>query len=251
MDNQAPSKTAAASGTESECSIAFKCPPELADILPRPFPAVQGLPDWYKSMPIRAFSALLNSDQLTVKKCPPFIDAMTFGFLIPLMTDLKVEDGLFSWDHAVPQGSSAGTAHSPIDFHDNSQVTGSPFFDADQVVVKFNSFWMMEAPAGYSLLITHPLNRPDLPFTTLSGMVDADRYRDNFINFPARWHDPSFNGVLPKGTPIAQCIPIRRAEWTARYDTIDADTTKRMHALKGLLASEHDVYRHQFRAAKR
>jgi len=25
---------------------------------------------------------------MTVKKCPPFIDAMTFGFLIPLVTDL-------------------------------------------------------------------------------------------------------------------------------------------------------------------
>jgi hypothetical protein len=90
-----------------------------------------------------------------------------------------------------------------------------------------------------------------LPFTTLGGLVDADLYRDNFINFPARWRDPGFNGVLPKGTPIAQIIPVKRNEWSARFDTIDPGTAGRMHELKSLLASEHDVYRHRFRAAKR
>jgi hypothetical protein len=128
---QGTGEAADAAETNVSPTIVFRCPPEFAAILPKPYPAVHGLPDWYKNMPVRAFSALLNSEQLTVKKCPPFIDAMTFGFLIPLMTDLKVEDGLFSWDHAVPEGSSAGTAHSPVDFHDNSQVTGSPFFDDD------------------------------------------------------------------------------------------------------------------------
>jgi hypothetical protein len=28
-----------------------------------------------------------------VKKCPPFIDAMTYGFLIPLAIDLEVLSG--------------------------------------------------------------------------------------------------------------------------------------------------------------
>ena len=232
-------------------TIVFRCPSELETILPKPVAAVEGLPAWYKDMPLRAFSDILNSEQLTLKKCPPFIDAMTFGFLIPLMTDIRVEDGMFSWDHAVPANSSPGAAHSPLDFHDNSQATGSPFFEEDQILLKFNSFWMMQAPPGYSLLITHPVNRPDLPFTTLSGIVDADRYRDNFINFPARWIDPDFNGVVPKGTPIAQVLPIKRDGWSARFDTIDVATAARMHELKGLLASERDIYRHRFRAAKR
>ena len=255
MDNTAETTPATAADENARAAdermIVFRCPAELAAVLPRPVPAVQGLPGWYKDMPLRAFSQILNSEQLTVKKCPPFIDAMTFGFLIPLMTDIHVQDGLFTWDHAVPVGSSPGAAHSPVDFHDNSQVTGSPFFDDDQIIVKFNSFWMMQSPPGYSLLITHPLNRPELPFTTLSGLVDADCYRDNFINFPARWNDPDFNGVLPKGTPIAQILPIKRDEWGARFDTIDDETTVRLYELKSLLANEHDVYRHRFRAAKR
>ncbi|HEY0440587.1 MAG TPA: hypothetical protein VGD36_10980 [Xanthobacteraceae bacterium] len=232
-------------------TITFRCPPELADTLPRPIPAVEGLPEWFKAMPQRAFSELLNSEQLTVKKCPPFIDAMTCGYLIPLASDLRVENGEFSWDREVPAGSLFAAPHSPIDFHDNSQVTGSPFFEEDRVLIKFNGFWTIELPEGYSLLVTHPLNREDLPFRTLTGLVDADRYRDNFLNFPARWRDPDFNGVLPAGTPVAQCVPVLRKEWPARFETIQADDAERMNALRYELAGERDVYRRRFRASKR
>ena len=31
-------------------------------------------------------------------------------------------------------------------------------------------------PPGYSILVTHPLNRFDLPFTTTSGLMDSDRW---------------------------------------------------------------------------
>ena len=34
------------------------------------------------------------------------------------------------------------------------------------------------------------------------------------------WSDPDFNGVLPKGTPVAQCVPIKREAWTARFEEI-------------------------------
>jgi hypothetical protein len=234
-----------------ECVITFRCPRELESVLPRPVPAVQGIPEWFKAMPARVFSDVLHSDQFTVKRCPPFIDAMTYGFLIPLITDVRVENGLFSWDHIVPPDSSMMSPHSPIDFHDNSQVTGSPFFEADQVLVKFNGFWTIELPPGYSLLVTHPINRADLPFVTLTGLVDADRYGDNFINFPARWRDPNFQGVLPKGTPLAQCLPIKREEWAPRFEVVSDEGAVRINEVKWLLANETDVYRRRFRAPKR
>jgi hypothetical protein len=232
-------------------TIVFRCPPELEAILPRPIPAVQGLPDWFKSMPQKAFSDLLHAEQPTLKKCPPFIDAMTYGFLIPLVTDVRVDKGEFSWDHAVPRDSVVVSPHSPLDFHDNSQVTGSPFFEEDRVLIKFNSFWTIELPPGYSLLITHPINRPDLPFVTLTGLVDADRYRDNFINFPARWRDAEFNGVLARGTPLAQCIPIKRDDWGARCEPLDGAAIERINEVKLAIVHDRDVYRRQFRAAKR
>jgi hypothetical protein len=232
-------------------AITFRCPPELLSVLPRPIPAVQGLPDWFKAMPQRVFSEMLQQEQLTVKKCPPFIDAMAYGFLIPLITDIRVENGMFTWDHQVPRGSSMATTHSPMDFHDNSQVTGSPFFETDRILVKFNSFWTIQLPRGCWLLITDPINRADLPFVTLTGLVDADRYRDNFINFPARWRDPDFNGVLRKGTPLAQCVPIKRGEWAARFEAIANEAADRMNEVKRTLANETDGYRRHFRAPKR
>jgi hypothetical protein len=97
-------------------SITFRCPPELEPILPRPIPAVLGLPDWFKALPQKAFSETLGDDLFTIKKCPPVIDAMTFGFLMPLACDLKVENGEFTWQRDLPAGI-AKYSRSPIDFH--------------------------------------------------------------------------------------------------------------------------------------
>jgi hypothetical protein len=232
-------------------TITYRCPPELAQVLPRPIPAVLGLPDWFKAMPQKAFSSVLQTEQMTVKKCPPFIDAMTSGFLVPLIADLRVENGTFSWDRDVPSGALMNYSRSPIDFHDNSQLSGTPFFDEDRFVIKFTNFWTFEVPAGYSLLITHPFNRHDLPFVTLTGLVDADAYRDNFINFPAHWRDFEFTGVLPRGTPVAQCVPMRRDAWTARFECIEGEAVGRLQELSRAVLQETGVYRQRFRAPKR
>jgi len=232
-------------------SINFRCPPELEPILPRPMAAVLGLPGWFKELPPKAFSAALQEEQSTVKKCPPFIDAMTYGFLLPLTADLKVENGMFSWERDIPPGAFTSYPRSPIDFHDSNQVAGTPLYDDDRFILKFNNFWTIELPPGYSILITHPVNRHDLPFVTLTGLVDADRYRDNFIHFPARWCDPDFTGVLPKGTPVAQCLPLKRDRWSAQYGTITGEAATRLHEVAGSVAREQGFYRRQFRAAKR
>jgi len=232
-------------------TIAFRCPPELESILPRPILALLGLPEWFKAMPASAFSAVQQAEQLTVKKCPPFIDAMTYGFLIPLVTDLRVEDGAFSWNFDLPSGAITSYSRSPLDFHDSAQVDGTPFFKEDRFIIKFNCFWTIESPPGYSLLITHPINRHDLPFTTLTGLVDCDLYKDNFINFPARWRDLAFSGVLPKGTPVAQCIPVKRELWSGQFETIGGEAVGRLQTTSAAVTSERGVYRRHFRAPKR
>lgn len=79
----------------NQLTVKFLCPPEMEHVLPRPIPAVRGLPDWFKALPQHCFSSVSNKELMTVKKCPPFIDAMTFGFLMPLVADLKVENGEF------------------------------------------------------------------------------------------------------------------------------------------------------------
>lgn len=233
-------------------TITFRCPPELDAVLPRPIPAVEGLPGWFKAMPQKSYSSVLEIEHFTVKKCPPFLDAMTYGFLMPLVADVRVENGVLEWDRGeVPSGAISTYTRSPLGFHDNSQVAGTPFFEEDSFIIKFHNFWTVELPPGYSLLVTHPVNRQDLPFVTLTGLVDSDSYHDNFINFPARWRDPDFNGVLARGTPVAQCLPFKRDLWTSRFETITGDGVDRMREVVAAIDREDGIYRHRFRAAKR
>jgi hypothetical protein len=97
-------------------------------------------------------------------------------------------------------------------------------------------------------MFTHPANRPDLPFTTVTGLVDCDRYHENWVHFPAHWHDTNFSGVLPKGTPIAQCIPVKRENWTLRTEAFTEQQTQEVHDLTNAIYREPGLYRKQYRA---
>jgi len=228
--------------------LKFRCPIELETILPPPIPATLGLPGWLKAMPSQAFNLINMREEDTIKRCPPFVDAMTSGFLIPLMCDLRIENGTITWDFDIPPGGVIDFPRSPVGFHDASQVIDTPLFEADRFLIKFHNLWSIEAPPGYSLLFTHPLNRFDLPFTTLSGMVDCDQYRDGWIHFPAHWHDTNFSGVLPMGTPIAQCIPIKRESWLAHTAPFSAEEAQRVEELAKAVKNEPGLYRRKFRA---
>ena len=131
-----------------------------------------------------------DSTMTLIFRCPPQL----MGVLPP---PIPAVQGLPEWFKALPH-----TAFNAIAQAEGQTVKRCPPF--------------IEAPPNYSLLITHPVNRTDLPFTTLTGLVDSDLYHDSRINFPAHWHDLSFTGVLPKGTPVAQCIPVRRERWDSR-----------------------------------
>jgi hypothetical protein len=229
-------------------TLTFRCPKELEGLLPPPIPAAAGLPDWVRTMPAETDAASLAGENDTVKRCPPFIDAMTSGFLMPLICDVTVADGGFSWDLDLPAGESIGFARSPVGLHDPSQVEGTPMFDADRFLVKFHNIWTIEAPEGYAVLFTHPVNRFDLPFTTLTGLVDCDSYRDAWVNFPAVWHDANFRGVLPRGTPVAQCFPVRREAWTAQTAVFGEEDTRRARDLLDEIRRDRGVYRKRFRA---
>lgn len=235
-------------GSDEAKTLIFRCPAELEAILPRPLPAAHGLPDWFKAMPSQAYNVLNANTGDTVKRCPPFVDAMTNGFLIPLICDVRVENGEFSWDNELPPGGEVSYVRSPLGLHDSSQLAGTPLFEPDRYAIKFHNLWTIEAPEGYALLFTHPINRFDLPFTTLTGLVDSDSYHDNWVHFPARWHDLTFRGVLPKGTPVAQCIPVKRESWSARFAPFTKEEAQRAHDVSNAIYRKSGVYRRQFRA---
>ena len=230
--------------------VTFRCDPALFDRLPTPMPARRALPDWIRTMPADAFSDTHGQDVRTLKQCPPFLDAMSHGFVLPLPCDVTVSDGRLSWDWDLPPLSVERHPRSPLSFHVPAQVEGTPFHRADCVVVKFNSFWTIELEPGYSLFATHPVNRADLPFRLLSGLVDADRFTAVGILFPAVWVDPGFEGVLPAGTPVAQCFPVRREPLDLVRAAFSPEDASRYDATARALLAEPGVYRKQFRVAR-
>lgn len=229
--------------------ILFRCDPALRDLLPRPVPARAALPDWLRRMPARAASALHTEPVRTVKQCPPFVDAMAHGFVLPLPCDVHVNDGRITWDWPIPKLGAALHPRAPIAFHAPAQLAGSPFHDPDQVAIKFNCFWTVALEPGWSLLALHPINRADLPFRLLSGLVDADRFHDVGILFPAIWTDRSFAGVLPRGTPVAQCVPVRRDPLDLEFAVFEAAETGRFQDTAEALLAGPGHYRKHFRAS--
>jgi hypothetical protein len=197
-----------------------------------------------------AFSDAHGGDIRTVKHCPPFVDAMSHGFVIPLPCDVRVQGGTLSWDWPLPPLAAEMHPRSPVSFHVPEQLAGTPFDTDGQVVVKFNAFWTMELEPGWSLFATHPVNRADLPFRLLSGLVDADRFHDVGILFPALWTDPSFEGVLQRGTPVAQCFPVPRAPLMLVQESFGAADVERYDLTATALLSGPGVYRKRFRAGR-
>lgn len=237
-------------GAQAPLPVRFRCDPALAAHIPRPVLARRALPDWLRDMPAQAFSDLHGTEIRTVKQCPPFVDAMSYGFMMPLACDVWVEDGSLTWDWDVPTPSMAGHPRAPISFHAPSQALGSPLHAADRAMVKFNSFWTIELDPGWSLFAMHPANRPDLPFRTVTGLVDADLYHDVGIFFPAEWVDAGFRGKLARGTPVAQCFPVPRSPLALSFADMDAAEAARYDATGAEILAGPGVYRKRFRARR-
>ena len=231
-------------------NITFRCDPALIDLLPRPIPAKAALPDWLRQMAPRAPSAVHQRSIRTVKQCPPFVDAMAHGFMVLLPCDVNVDNGQFSWDWPLPALAVHGHPRAPLSFHVPEQIAGSPLAHGRQSALKFNSFWTIELEAGWSLMAVHPINRDDLPFRLVTGLVDADRFNAVGINFPAVWTEPGFAGVLPRGTPVAQCYPVPRVAPTLVCEAMSPDHVARYDALADRILAGPGVYRKGYRSKR-
>jgi len=155
--------------------------------------------------------------------------------------------GAFTWDWPLPE--AAGQPRAPISFHAAAQILGGPF--GDDNLIKFIGFWTIALPPGWSLLTTHPFNRDDLPFRTLTGMVDSDRFHQIGLLFPARWLHPDRPCTIEAGTPVAQCIPILREALELDYAAFGPDEEAAFTAVGDAVLATPGVYREGYRARDR
>ena len=178
------------------------------DDLEQPQAASKFIPDWYSKMESYIGGAKKPSGDAnstaTVKRCMPVFDAITAGYIIVSPADVyvSIKDGqqYFEW-------SSFGL----ISFHPIEQAPEHPSRNS-HAYPKWINHWAIKTPKGYSTLFVQPFHRESV-FTILPGIVDTDEYCAP-VNFPMVINDPQFEGLIPKGTPIAQVIPFKRDSWS-------------------------------------
>lgn len=180
-------------------------------------PSKSFLPDWYKD--VQGFNTknmVVKENGTSIKNfksCIPFLDSFTCGYTVELWCDVYFKlnnDGSHhaSWGNARPIPiATRNPLHNPMPVPNG--------YEPNHYVWQFP--YNIQTPKNYSMLITHPINRFDLPFLSLSGIVDAD-YTMGKGNVPFFIKD-NFEGVIEAGTPILQIIPFKRDNWVAERDS--------------------------------
>lgn len=177
--------------------------------LGQPLPAKKFIPQWYKDSEM----VLIEQDGTEssgLKRCIPFLDSMLSGYMLVTPFDIFVgekEDGTLSITWNGPESYNGFIAERTKDL--GEKMPRPPGHWPNHLA--FRTTWGAKTPRGWSLLVTTPLNRHDLPWTLTSGIMDSDRYSTSG-NLPF-FMKKDFTGMIPAGTPIAQLIPIKRASW--------------------------------------
>lgn len=181
-------------------------------------PSVSKIPQWWKDGEL-----VLSNGEAGLKSCIPFMEIMMSGYTINLPFDVfvsKNEDGTVNVKWNAPNHNAW-----PRFIDERPKELGETIpRPAGHLPNGFvwSMQWSWKTPKGYSVLVTHPFNRFDLPFTTLSASMDSDKFNANG-NVPF-FIKEGFQGVIPEGTPIAQIFPYKRDKWKSWVDDSVLDT---------------------------
>lgn len=190
-----------------------------------PSPVKNNIPEWYRRAESNIFDP--NGKELPgLKKCMPFMDTMITGYFIKIPVNIYVNEknndsslsSLFNnktelsirWDG--PPEYQDLISERPTELGQTMPRPAGHYKNH----LTLRGDWAIKLPRGWSLLMTPPLNRYDLPFTTSSGIIDSDKFISPG-NIPF-FIKKGFSGVIPAGTPFVQLIPIKREEWQMIQD---------------------------------
>lgn len=166
------------------------------------------IPEWWK----KSYTHIPNAEAFKsrgMKLCMPFLDSMSSGYMLVTPCDIVVEFNNNRHEIIIPE------IYFRIDKRDSSHNPKMPI-----PIGHYNDHyaWVtnttISLPNGYSALYTHPFNRHDLPFTTLSGIIDLDQnLATGAIPFFLK---KGFEGLIPQGTPYIQILPFKRENWQSK-----------------------------------
>lgn len=211
----------------------------LEGVFPPPVPALKKAPDFYKAIKSQSSNHPASG---TVKRCVPFLDALSEGFIIPLWADLHVVAANSTLKLSFPDNLPM---QKSIESHGYIQMPDHPRAEAPygKDFLKFVNPWVIETDPGYSCLFTAPLNHLEGRFKVLDGVVDTDTYYNN-VNFPFMWTGGEGEFFIPRGTPLMQVIPFKREEFTLQVGV--TDEAKRMTTTGKLGTYLRNAYRTEF-----
>lgn len=191
-----------------------------------PLPATGHIPKWYKDQKLFSngenewLKAKNKNPEKgyagTYKLCVPITDSVTAGYILSTSSDILVENAFkdgrysprFTWK----------TSNKLIDNPDGLEHKSLGNYPIPTGYVDIFTRWMIDwqivTPPGYSLWVTHPSHRFDLPFFTINGFVDTDKHPAS-LKLPF-FLKQGFEGIIPSGTPIAQIIPVKRDNWVSK-----------------------------------
>ncbi|NDB59563.1 hypothetical protein EB001_14095 [bacterium] len=209
---------------------------------PHPVSAKKVVPDWYKKAELD-YQDSSNNLQPGLKRCLPFLDGLLSGYVLLTWCDIHVSKNLngeivIDWyntedvqeNHIGERiGLSGHTIPRPAG-HLNNHLVWLPQ-------------WGWKTPRGYSTLVTHPLNRFDLPFTTTSAVIDSDKFWTSG-NIPFFLKD-NFEGIIPKGTPFLQIIPFKRKKWLSVFNPALIDPARYLSSVTRNNNRYYKKYRRQ------
>jgi hypothetical protein len=186
--------------------------------LSAPKPAKAYIPEWYKKSPAHTdydkdhkVGSQMRENNKGIKYCMPFLDGLTHGYIAELWQDVQV--------YRTPTGPEIHWEVEPAVLS-SREKNGNEFLPIPAGHIDRHFVWKnpysIRTPKGYSCLLTHPLNRYDLPFTTMSAIVDSDQFTPPG-NYPFYLKE-DFEGIIPAGTPMFQIIPIKRDSWTSELN---------------------------------
>jgi len=221
-----------------------------ADWILPPVPAKKKIPDWFKKMSNYS-GEVLNYQKPTVKKCVPFLDTLTSGYIIQNPMDIifwsEGEEICWEIPRSINPDMSRGNMNIGIDVHQGYQASKKSY-RAGEIALTFKWLnpWFIKTPKNYSCLFTNPFNRESDKLRILDGIVDTDLYTHTQVNFPfvlkAIPKDKSF--ILEKGHPICLVFPFLRDNWKMKIKKLSQEEFMKKEKSKFNIFSEiYDNYK--------
>jgi len=241
-------------------SISFVTNSKGAELnVPMPSPAKFYIPDWYKKFATfydRENGSYVGGSQYdkdgklnpgisrTAKVCVPFLETFTFGYVQETWCDLLVKQEKDEISISINK-ESKGTEQM-ISVREKALIPEELIpEDCHDVSFQWIRHWNPVLPKGYSALVTHPLNREDLPFRVISGIIDYDKY--HLGGALAFFMKKNFSGEIPKGTPMYQIIPFKRDDWEIEKSINNYSLGESIkQQISDITSGQHGVYKKKY-----